>query len=242
MINSVRNTVLAILNKHNYGSIPVADFNEYCKTAQMELFMDIFERYNKIINEENKRVSGTERADREKALAETIDYFTETEILTNTADNKFAPPTNIYRINDIFVYDVSVSPKVFLNTAEHTLKSVVKKLNLSNLSIVSTTFPLYSYQDGVIELWPESITGAGSVEVEYVRFPLDPKWTFVSLSGGDPLFNGSANDYQDFELPQDFYVDIIMKILEYTGLSIRESEVYKYVKAGEQIELVKRSN
>lgn len=242
MINSVRNTVLAILNKHNYGSIPVADFNEYCRTAQMELFLDMFERYNKIINEENKRTSGTERADREKILAETIDFFTETDELAHTADNKYTPPANSFRINDILVYDVTTTPKTFINTAELTLKSKVKKLDLGSLGGPSETFPLYSMQANVIEMWPDTINAAERVEAEYVRFPVDPKWTFVNLTGGEPVFNQSAGDYQDFELPRDFEVELIMKILEYTGLSIRESEVVKYVKADEQLEMVKKTN
>ena len=46
MINSVRNTVLAILNKNNYGYISPNDFNLYAKQAQLDLFEDLFYEYN----------------------------------------------------------------------------------------------------------------------------------------------------------------------------------------------------
>lgn len=46
MINSVRNTVLAILNKNNYGYIAPNDFNLYAKQAQLDLFEDLFYEYN----------------------------------------------------------------------------------------------------------------------------------------------------------------------------------------------------
>ena len=59
MINSVRNTVLAILNKNNYGYISPQDFNLYAKQAQLELFDEYFAAYNSAINDENRRTSGT---------------------------------------------------------------------------------------------------------------------------------------------------------------------------------------
>ena len=50
MINSVRNTVLGILNKNNYGYISPQDFNLYAKQAQLELFDEYFSDYNTAIN------------------------------------------------------------------------------------------------------------------------------------------------------------------------------------------------
>ena len=42
-INEVRNTVLAIANKNNYGYISPQDFNLYAKQAQLDMFEDYFE-------------------------------------------------------------------------------------------------------------------------------------------------------------------------------------------------------
>ena len=41
-INEVRNTVLAIANKNNYGYISPQDFNLYAKQAQLDMFEDYF--------------------------------------------------------------------------------------------------------------------------------------------------------------------------------------------------------
>ena len=46
MINEIRNTVLAIANKNNYGYISPQDFNLYCEQAQLDLFEDYFYQYN----------------------------------------------------------------------------------------------------------------------------------------------------------------------------------------------------
>ena len=55
MINSVRNTVLSILNKNNYGYISPSDFNLFAKQAQLEIFEEYFSKYNDIVNMQNVR-------------------------------------------------------------------------------------------------------------------------------------------------------------------------------------------
>ena len=60
MINSVRNTVLSVLNKNNYGYISPSDFNLFALNAQMQIFEEYFDSYNKTINDENSRMAGTD--------------------------------------------------------------------------------------------------------------------------------------------------------------------------------------
>ena len=47
MINEVRNTVLSVLNKNNYGYISPSDFNLYAKNAQMEMYEEYYSSFNK---------------------------------------------------------------------------------------------------------------------------------------------------------------------------------------------------
>ena len=42
MINSIRNTVLFLLNKDNRGYISPLEYNHYCKMAQLEIFEGYF--------------------------------------------------------------------------------------------------------------------------------------------------------------------------------------------------------
>ena len=53
MINSVRNTVLAVANKQNFGYITPADFNLYAKQAQLDLFEDYFYSYSQQLYKQN---------------------------------------------------------------------------------------------------------------------------------------------------------------------------------------------
>jgi hypothetical protein len=65
---------------------------------------------------------------------------------------------------------------------------------------------------------------------------LDPKWSFSTIAGGVPIFDQSQADYQDFELPKDDANDLITKILQYAGISIREGDVFKFGQIEEQMQ------
>jgi len=109
MINSVRNTVLAIANKNNYGYISPQDFNLYAQQAQMDLFEDYFYQYNAWTNKENQRLSGTEYADIVKGLVEVIDSFSVTRSLAQQGANLFNLPSDYYLVNKINYYPTQIT-------------------------------------------------------------------------------------------------------------------------------------
>jgi hypothetical protein len=41
----------------------------------------------------------------------------------------------------------------------------------------------------------------------------------------NPIFNPSAGDYQDFELPQEDEPNLVLEILKLAGLTIREPQI-----------------
>ena len=85
-----------------------------------------------------------------------------------------------------------------------------------------------------ITVYPETIIGSGKVLSQYIRYPLDPNWTYSSLSGGEPVFDEGAADYQDFELPDSDEPNIVNKILQYAGVSIRENDIAVFGNIQEQ--------
>ena len=128
MINSVRNTVLSILNKNNYGYISPSDFNLFAKQAQMDIFEDYFYQYNYQIQKENSRQSGTGYADIKKGYEEVIEMFSETKHLTHDSNNVFFLPSqsttsdDYYLINKVLGYETIVTTgantSVFLNNLD----------------------------------------------------------------------------------------------------------------------------
>ena len=95
-------------------------------------------------------------------------------------------------------------------------------------------FPAYVQNGDKITVFPDTINGANQVKAQYIRYPKDPKWTYQTLANGEPVFDSSQGDYQDFELAIDDQVDLVVKILQYAGMSIREVQAVQFGKAEEQ--------
>ena len=313
MINSVRNTVIAILNKNNYGYISPSDFNLYAQQAQLELFMKYFSDYNSIINKENARGSGTDYADFGKSFAEQMEEFIVTNSLTNTSvttalSNVYKLPSltttgdEYYMINKVLCYskiltsgvntsvvasqlidslanfslagvsvgdivtNISVAPmttatvtsvsatvlglsaNIFTlvpqsyrivdasvqNEAEKVSAGKITLLNMSPITSPSVNYPAYTQTGDLITFYPSSIINLPlQVEATYFRYPKVPKWTYISLANGEPVFDQSQLDYQDFEVGMQNETSLVVKILQYCGISIRETLVAQFGKQEE---------
>lgn len=234
MINSVRNTVLSILNKNNYGYISPSDFNLFAKQAQMEIYEEYYSSYNKTINAENARVSGTEYADIENPIAEVLESFLRNDTLVQVAPatNQYYVPSlvttgyNFYMISRLTCFDSTGN--VRLGDAEKVANARIYMLLDSMLTSPTTKYPAYTIDGDIITVYPNTINGVSSLKCSYFKLPADPKWTYITLSNGEPAFDQSQPDYQDFELPLEDEYKLVMKILQYCGMSIREIQVAQY--------------
>lgn len=231
MIDSVRQTVLSILNKNNYGYISPSDFNLYAKQAQLEVFESYFTGLNQAINAENARMSGTEYADMSKGINEAINVFSVTNPLTQNAANVFFAPSLTTTGDDYYLLNKVLAGGIEAEPVSH---SKITMLNASLLTAPSTQFPAYTLQADSITVFPATFNQPGDVNAQYIRYPFDPKWTYVSLVGGEPVFDQSQLDYQDFELPIEDEPRLVYRILQMAGMSIREGDVYQFANAEEQ--------
>jgi len=126
---------------------------------------------------------------------------------------------------------------------ERVSQNKIFYLNSSPLTTPGLSFPAYVLggannvnTGNTITVYPESIVTAGTVVSQYIRYPKDPNWTYATLAAGEPLFDESAPDYQDFELPLSDQVNLINKILQYAGMSIREISLTQFGQAQEQMD------
>jgi len=311
MINEVRNAVLSILNKNNYGYISPSDFNLLAANAQMELYEEYYSSYNKVINSENSHMSGVEYADIEQPIAETLESFLVSDYLVNLGNNSFSMPTlttvgndsyyiikllcypnklksgtntsvvssflvdstatflsdglsvgdivvntttgvnaeisslslstntNLALTSDIFTTtpsNYSILKASTLKEAEKVSISRITMLNASNLTKPSNYYPSYTLEGQTIKIYPSTINTKGQVQAVYFRYPKTPKWTYIELISGEPAFDQSQPDYQDFELPNEDGYKIVTKMLEYLGIEIREFEVSQFGTAQQQHE------
>jgi hypothetical protein len=231
MINDVRNTVLSIISKDNRGFITPFEFNLFAKQAQLEIFGQYMYNYSNAINKQNARMHGEGYTDIPKNMAEVIDAFSTFAPLSyNGTTSRFNLPADYYFLEKL----------LYNNNTEIEKVSHRKILNLvnSNLTAPNTAYPVYTMDNNGIVVYPTTIAPpppytSSSIAAQYLRYPKDPNWTYSTTALGDPLFNSAAATYQDFELPLDDFANLVIKILEYSGISIREQDVVSAAKAEE---------
>ncbi len=144
-------------------------------------------------------------------------------VVSNNVFNTFPLSYAIYKSN-------------ILTEAEKVTHSKITLLNNSILTSPSLTYPAYTQESLVGDLFPVTINQPGQVICQYIRYPFDPQWTYTTLSGGEPVFNQSNPSYQDFELTIDDEPTLVMKILQFAGMSIREIQAAQFGQAAEQYE------
>tara|TARA_R100000655_G_scaffold37997_1_gene72811 strand:+ start:1855 stop:2931 length:1077 start_codon:yes stop_codon:yes gene_type:complete len=133
----------------------------------------------------------------------------------------------------------------YITEIERMSQKKINSLLSSTLTAPSKDFPVYSVSGNNITIYPVNINSFNEFGVgvnnflymwaQYIRYPRDPNWTFVNITGGDPVFDQTQLDYQNFELPEDMYTDLVLKILQYAGVSIRELDVVNYASTQETL-------
>jgi len=147
--------------------------------------------------------------------------------------------TTLNLSDDIFTStgdDYFICSATNIKDLEKVSAGKITMLNNSMLTAPSLLFPAYTQENLLYRVYPASINKPGQVQATYFRYPKDPKWTYITLLGGEPSFDQSQPDYQDFEMPAEDEFKLIMKILQYSGMSIREQQVVQFGMAQEQHE------
>lgn len=235
MINSVRNTVLSVLNKNNYGYITPSDFNLLAKQAQHNLFVNMINEYNMVVTKENLRRSGTGYANSKWNVEMNIEEFLVTgKALTPSSNNVYYMPSLAttgdvaFNISKVLCYRIEGENKIFLGEADKISNNKISLLNNSTIVSPSERYPVFSVALDKMTIYPASISGAGAVEADYIRFPKDPKWTYISIGNGEPVFDQSQSDYQDFEIGIVYENKLVLEILALAGIEIRELQVAQF--------------
>ena len=89
----------------------------------------------------------------------------------------------------------------------------------SNLTKPSTKYPIYTYKNNYINVYPTSIQSG--ISVNYLRKPITPIWNFTGTN--QYVFSPASSN--NFELHSSEQAELILKILLYAGVVIRDPEI-----------------
>jgi hypothetical protein len=208
-VDTVYKTVLLILNKEQRGYMTPDEFNKIGTQVQLEIYLKYFEDLNQLL-----RVPQTDLdyADRVDLLDEKIALFKRTNPI-NYSVNGFMLPSDLQQLGSV-IYNNSEMQRVQRNEFYNLYRSKLTK--------PSNTYPIYLYEDSLVKVFPETIISG--VSANYLKFPSPVTWGFtVDSNLGNYIYSSALST--NFELHQSEQVELIVRILEYAGIVIRDPQI-----------------
>lgn len=150
----------------------------------------------------------------------------------------FLPPSNLHRIGTVIYKDEKEIERIERND--------LLQINMSNLTKPTTTYPVYLYEqasqnvNGVntgqshIYVYPKTILSASDISISYIRKPADVQWGFIVGSLGQYIYNSSTST--QFELLNTEQNEVILRILAYAGVVIKDPQVTQLAASAVQAE------
>jgi len=93
----------------------------------------------------------------------------------------------------------------------------------SNLTKPTTTYPIYTYENNQLTIYPTEIQSG--INVDYIRKPTPPKWNFTSSAATNYTYIYDSSNSINFELHPADQTELILKTLLYAGVVIEDPAV-----------------
>ena len=133
---------------------------------------------------------------------------------SNNAIVVTATPEDFYRLGTVIYQDSK--------EAQLSQRNELLYLNNNPLIAPTKTYPIYLYEDSKLYLYPQTITS--DISVSYLRKPVDVIWNFT-IPSGQNYYQYNATNSVNFELSKTEQANIILKILLYSGVVIRDPSI-----------------
>ena len=241
-VNKVYTTVLSILNKKGSGYMTPDNFNKIAKVVQLELLDRAFHEYNRAVAKQTAGRGAQGYGDIPRKIMDKLDPFCDLTTLTiNSTNTYFETPgystaisgtTATQNLNNVYA-TLSLKVNGEFTDIERIDKSKLPFLFSSKLTAPSTTFPVYYYSADLIYVFPSTIT---KIDLYYIGKPRDPLWnsTVNTTSFGTPIYTYSEIDSSNFRLHASDESDLILGILKYFGVTIKDPLVIQAAQQEEQ--------
>ena len=217
-IDQVYKTVLVILEQEKRGVLTPTEFGRVATQSQQEVFTAYFDELNQLLRMPQTSLA---YADRMALLDEKISLFKKTETLPIVAPgtNPNAGVTATSSVQELGSVIYIKDSNTVGREVQRIQQQDVFTTNQSPLTAPTAFYPVYTYENKVISLYPYNLTG--KVQLNYLKFPEDPKWGFtIDPELGNYIYN--IFDSTDFELHESDQPLLVDKILGYAGVMAKD--------------------
>jgi hypothetical protein len=227
-INQVYKSVLVVLQQEKRGVLTPTEFNKVATQAQQEIFIEYFDELNQLLRQPQTSLA---YADRYALLDEKIQIFKRVESRSTDANGTVTPTVSVQELGDVVYFESNASPG---REVQRIQKHEVYTTNQSPLTKPTTTYPVYTYENNVIQLYPSTIVnGTNDIQLNFLKYPSDVKWGFtIDTELGNYIYNAQSS--VDFELHQSDQPMVIDKILGYAGVMTRDQVAMQFASNKEQ--------
>ena len=224
-INDVYKSVLVVLQQEKRGVLTPTEFNKIAAQSQQEIYNQYFDDLNQLLRLPQTTLA---YADRFALLDEKISLFKRTKN-ENTDANTQITLTNVQELGSVVYFE---TPTTAGREAQRIQKQDVYTVNQSPLTEPTKHYPVYTYENNIIQTYPDSIgVGPGNpnpqpgdlfnFQINYLAFPEDPIWGFdIEPNLGNYIYNEVKST--NFEIHQSDQPLLIDKILGYAGVMTRD--------------------
>tara|TARA_Y100000114_G_scaffold148550_1_gene161761 strand:+ start:1582 stop:2319 length:738 start_codon:yes stop_codon:yes gene_type:complete len=242
-IDTVYQRVLSIANKEQRGYITPQEYNLLANQAQMMIFEQYFYDLSQF-EEVLQRKNDTTYADMIDIINEKIDHFEKFRQPVSMGNLGVGTLPDYYRMGELYTdkcgRDAEIE-KINQNNIHHILNSP--------LTNPTETFPVYvRYSDAndtdtkrerQIQIYPKTIGGSDNVVCNYIARPKKVEWGYTVVNE-KAMYNASRS--QDFELHQSEEKNLVVKILELSGILLKDPALYQLASAEEQQQITQEKS
>ena len=108
------------------------------------------------------------------------------------------------------------------------------ELNLSPITKPTKYWPIYTYKDFIIKVYPTTITTG--ITCTYIRKPANPVWNFTLGTNQQYIYDPTSS--VQFELHPIEQTNLITRILLYSGIVIKDPQIIQIAAQQAQAESI----
>jgi hypothetical protein len=216
-VDTVYKTVLLILNKEQRGYMTPDEFNKIGQQVQLEIFEKYFEDLNQIVRAPQ---TDADYADRLSYLEEKLSVFEKLAVEKSVTSGTISLTNlNVHRLNTVTYNNIELQ-KVGRKEYYNIIKSPLTKPTESH--------PIYLQEGNSLKIEPAGNTdvtkNVDKVDISYISKPSNIKWGFdIDESLG--IFVYDDGNKTDFDLHSSEQTEVILRILAYAGIVIRDPQI-----------------
>jgi len=233
-VNRVYSTLKGIVNKDQKGFVTPAIFNEFASVAQMNIYNRLFDQFNNALRFRRASLDAGRDLSKDKQAKEDLSVFAKTATLTKSGD-VFSKPSDLGRI-------ISMRTAATFSGGSYSGNQVsilydqddIDRVLSSDLSKPTSTSPV-ALVSSDIEIFP---TDVSTMVMRYYKLPQglnptsgaksvdQPKFGYSTAVAGVELYSASSS--VDFELPEHYFVDLVVEVAQLIGINLRDADVVNY--------------